>query len=464
MTIARKMASFAYDLRLADVPPGIERAARRHIADSLACALGACGYAPVRALLDYARASRADGLARVIGYGDRTSPAMASLVNGAMVRYLDANDISSFGGGHFSDGVPPILAVAQQRRASASAFVEAVIALYETQGALARAFDFMRTGYHALTQIPWTAPIIAARLMGADEAAAASAAGLSGSTGMILNTWLKPTGDIPSIKAVAVGLAGQRAVESAELAARGVTAPPDALEFALENLSRIGGRAPDVSQFDRLGEDWTTDRHIIKSYPSQIYTQAAVQAALILRERAGGAGAVERATLYGHRHVCGGVQGSAAAFRPRSREAADHSTPFVMASALLNGRLTPAEFDNEAWTSPEIRAMMERVTLMLDPERDRAFAERGVYGVRLEARLTDGREETVEIRQPKGHPDDPLTDAELTNKIAWLTERLPIPASAADFPRALFDHCMNMSTERDLERLGELLKVAEQPA
>ena len=68
-----------------------------------------------------------------------TSPAMASLVNGAMVRYLDANDISSFGGGHFSDGVPPILAVAQQRRASASAdFVEAVIALYETQGALAR--------------------------------------------------------------------------------------------------------------------------------------------------------------------------------------------------------------------------------------------------------------------------------------------------------------------------------------
>ena len=63
---------------------------------------------------------------------------------------------------------------------------------------------------------------------------------------MILNTWLKPTGDIPSIKAVAVGLAGQRAVESAELAARGVTAPPDALDFALENLSRIGGRAPDA--------------------------------------------------------------------------------------------------------------------------------------------------------------------------------------------------------------------------
>ncbi len=457
MTISQRMAAFAYDLRLSDVPPAIERAARRHLADSLACAVGARGYPPVRAVADYARASGAGGRARIIAYGERTSPAMAALVNGTMIRYLDANDISSFGGGHFSDGVPPLLAVAQQRGASANELLEAVIALYETQGALARAFDFMRVGYHALTQIPWTAPIPAARLMGADESAAVSAAGLSGSVGMALNTWLKPTGDIPSIKAVAVGLAGQRAVESAELAARGIAAPPDALEFALEKLSQIGGaRAPDISQFDRLGADWTTDRHIIKSYPSQIYTQAAVQAALILRERAGGADAVERMALYGHRHVCGGVQGSPAAFRPRSREAADHSTPFVMASALLNGKLTPAEFDGDAWTSPEIRAVMERLTLILDPDRDRAFAERGVYGVRLEARLKNGREETVEIRQPKGHPDDPLTDSELIDKIAWLTERAPI----ADFARTLFDHCMTMSTERDLERLGELCGAA----
>ena len=269
MTIAQQMAAFAYGLRLADVPTAIERAARRHLADSLACAIGARGYPPVRAVADYARASGAGGRARIIAYGDRASPAMAALVNGTMIRYLDANDISSFGGGHFSDGVPPLLAVAQQRGASANELVEAAVALYETQGALARAFDFMSVGWHALTQIPWTAPIAAARLMGADEAAAVSAAGLSGSVGMALNTWLKPAGDMPSIKAVAVGLAGQRAVESAELAARGIAAPPDALEFALEKLSQIGGaRAPDISQFDRLGADWTSDRHIIKSYPS----------------------------------------------------------------------------------------------------------------------------------------------------------------------------------------------------
>ena len=116
---------------------------------------------------------------------------MASLVNGTMVRYLDANDISSFGGGHFSDGIPPLLAVAEDRGLSAGDLVLSVIALYEIQGALARSFDFMRRGYHALTQIPWTVPIVAARLMGGDREAAVNAAGLSGATGMVLNTWLR---------------------------------------------------------------------------------------------------------------------------------------------------------------------------------------------------------------------------------------------------------------------------------
>ena len=44
---------------------------------------------------------------------------MAALVNGTMVLYLDANDISASGGGRFSDGILPLLAVAQNRGLSA---------------------------------------------------------------------------------------------------------------------------------------------------------------------------------------------------------------------------------------------------------------------------------------------------------------------------------------------------------
>ena len=223
--------------------------------------------------------------------------------------------------------------------------------------------------------------------------------------GMALNTWLRPSGNaIPSIKGVAVGLAGQRAVESAELAALGITAPPDALEFAFETLGMMGGAPPNPSALDNLGSEWAMTRQVIKSYPSQIYTQAAVQAALELRHRVGSADEVESVTLYGHRNVCAAVQGSPAAFRPASRESADHSTPFVMAQALLNGRVTLSEFENDAWLSPQVIAMMDRITLVVDPDMDAAFTERGIYGVRLQAALTGGRSRDRPSSPAKGTP------------------------------------------------------------
>ena len=113
------MAEFVFDLEWPDVPTHVEIAARRHLADTLACAVGAYREQPVRALRDYAVETRSRGGATLLGSSERTSPAMASLVNGTMVRYLDANDISSFGGGHFSDGIPPLLAVAEDRGHSA---------------------------------------------------------------------------------------------------------------------------------------------------------------------------------------------------------------------------------------------------------------------------------------------------------------------------------------------------------
>jgi 2-methylcitrate dehydratase PrpD len=44
----------------------------------------------------------------------------------------------------------------------------------------------------------------------------------------------------------------------------------------------------------------------------------------------------------------------------------------------------------------------------------------GLLGVRLVAELNDGRSEEIVVRQPKGHPDAPLSDAELQEKLTWL--------------------------------------------
>jgi 2-methylcitrate dehydratase len=188
---------------------------------------------------------------------------------------------------------------------------------------------------------------------------------------------------------------------------------------------------------------------MIKAYPAQLYTQAAVEATLGLYQNGIRAGTVQKLTLYGHRSVCAGVQGSPQAFAPVTREAADHSTPYVMAMALLRGRVTSREYDGAPWEAAEVKRLMGKIELIRDPERDRALDTQGILGVRLVAELVDGRLAEVTIHQPKGHPDASLSDAELLEKMTWLLEDLT-PAVTAT---RLLNLCSRLSTPQDVREL-----------
>ena len=391
------------------------------------------------------------GEATILGTDRKVPTGLAALVNGTMVRYLDANDIFVLarGGasGHCSDGTPGLLALAEQHRCSGEELLACLVASYELQGALAETFHFREHGLHPLTHVAWVVPIVAARLMGATPVEAVHACGLSIATSTVLNTWLRPAHTIPMIKGVAVGLVLERVLEAAELAALGVTATEDALEIAFSGLSS----QVDPTQVETLGQHWSTTRNMIKVYPAQINTQAAIEAALGLYRNGLRAGRVHKLILYGNRNVCAGVQGSSQAFAPASQEAADHSTPYVVAMALLRGRLTSREYDGSPWETPQVKNLMSKIELVEDPERNRALDTEGILGVRLEAELTDGRIEEIVVHQPKGHPDASLSDADLLEKMTWLLEGL----APAHTPMRLLDLCSRLSTPEDVQQLVE---------
>lgn len=452
-TIAQIMAKFTFGLDYDSIPREVLAAARRHLADSMACALGAYNTAAAQAVRRYAveKGGRAD--ATILGTEQKVPAGLAALVNGTMVRYLDANDIFvlSRGGasGHCSDGTPGLLALAEQSQRSGEELLTCLVASYELQGALAESFNFWDCGLHAVTNVGWVIPIVAARLMGATPKQAVHGCGLSVAANTVLNTWLRPTHNIPMIKGVAVGLVLERALEAAELATMGVTATEDALETALSGFAPSGDAGIIQTRLEQLGKRWTTPRNMIKAYPAQLYTQAAIEAVLRLYPSGIRADGLRKLILYGHRNVCGGVQGSPEAFAPASREAADHSTPYVTAMALLRGRLTSREFDGAPWETAEVKALMAKIELVEEPERNRALDAEGMLGVRLVAELTDGRTNEITVRQPKGHPDTPLSDAELLEKMTWLLEGL----AAAETPIRLLNLCHCLSTAEDVQQL-----------
>ena len=126
-----------------------------------------------------------------------------------------------------------------------------------------------------------------------------------------------------------------------------------------------------------------------------------------------------------------------------------------MAMALMNGEMTLRAFEGEPWLRADVRSAMDRIRLIVDTERNRSFVDEGLFGVLLEAELSGGRSETIEVRQPKGHPDDPMSDDKLITKMYWLLEGIVDDRVPAD----LFDICMNMTSASDVDVLTDLCTV-----
>jgi 2-methylcitrate dehydratase PrpD len=73
------------------------------------------------------------------------------------------------------------------------------------------------------------------------------------------------------------------------------------------------------------------------------------------------------------------------------------------------------------------------------------------------AELIDGRTEEITVHQPRGHPDAPLSEAELAQKMTWLLEDLASP----DTPGRLLELCIRLSTPEDVNELVEACRVTK---
>jgi 2-methylcitrate dehydratase PrpD len=113
---------------------------------------------------------------------------------------------------------------------------------------------------------------------------------------------------------------------------------------------------------------------------------------------------------------------------------AQFSLPFMVATALLRGRLSAAELDHDWRADPELAAMLGRVRIVRSDETFSAdmIPEPG----RVEIVLADGRRRSAEATWTPGHPDFPLDEAALRAKFLSCTRRLG-PARSQDLLDAI---------------------------
>ena len=102
------------------------------------------------------------------------------------------------------------------------------------------------------------------------------------------------------------------------------------------------------------------------------------------------------------------------ALKPKTKETADHSLPYVIAAALVDGNVLPESFSDEKLKDPRIRELLQKIKVVSDPEIDELFPR--IKRARVTITTTDGQSYTAQTDAAKGDPADPMSDEDIVAK------------------------------------------------
>jgi 2-methylcitrate dehydratase len=222
-------------------------------------------------------------------------------------------------------------------------------------------------------------------------------------------------GTLSMWKGCASANACRNGVFAAELAGRGLTGPQAPFD-GRGGLFPITGEEPDMRGLLRAdGRPAISDCHI-KRYPSGYFSQGAIEAAVQARASLRSSQEIERIEIGTFEFGLRVMAGDSEKWRPATRETADHSIPFVVACAVAAGDVTSASFRPDVLADPEIRRLLDRLTVAADAECAAAWPEACMNKVTLV--LTNGERRSATVRYYRGHARNPMSDEEVQRKFA----------------------------------------------
>jgi 2-methylcitrate dehydratase len=451
------LAQWVANVSDADIPAAAFHQAALLVLDTLGCGLAGLDEPTSRAVLDCLDGLGGAQTCTIVGRARRTNVLNAVLANGCLIRVLDLNDYiggsSGSGpeiGGHPSDNIPVALAVGEWQGRKGRDLLTSIIMGYEIFGRLKRMMDPVGV-WDEVTSSGLVAASIAGKLLALDSTRLAHALALAAARSA--TPAIVRGGHVSAAKSIANSLVAQSAVQATLLAAQGVTGPLAVLD-APRGLQEIyaRGEAADILTAPFPQQPYIM-RANIKMYPCLATGQSAVAAAL--QVRAAIAGDIDRLEhvdiVMADYPIVQRQQADIDRRQPRSREAADHSFPFLVAAALSDGALGLEQYDNERWLDPRITALMQRFSMVTDPTwRDRAP---GAYPCSIVARTTNGHEIRADVAFPPGFAREGLVRSDVIAKFTALTARRDLPT------KRIVDAALAMDGDEPVTALLQLVGV-----
>src|SRR5438477_1309780 len=444
-TLAHQLADYVCSVRFEDLSKEVVHEVRRRVTDSLGCALGAWNEEPCAIARKVASEFSAKNGATIIGTAHQAPPDWAAFATGCCIRYFDFNDTYlSKEPAHPSDNISAALATAESVGATGKEFITAVALAYEVQCRFCDAASIRAHGWDHVTYGAFSTALASAKLMKLDPEKTRHALNIAG-VGCAAMRQAR-VGELSHWKGVAFADAARRGVYSALLARSGMTGPAPIFEGQMGFEKQLGVSLGDVGEKFK-GVPAMILNTSIKYWPAEYHSQSAIEAALFLREQIDDVSQVKAMTIESHDASVDIIGSEPEKWKPKTRETADHSLPYITAIALIDGEVTDKQFEPQRFKDSEVWKFLENVKVERNAELSALYPGGVANMVHID--LADGRRLTKRVDYPIGHAKNPLKDSQVEEKFNVLVE----PMLGSERARRIVDIVWKLDDAKNVDEL-----------
>jgi len=457
-TIAEELASEAKRLTFRELPPEVVHEVKRQVLDIVGVGLGGYLSEPSQIIQSLIKEMNGPAESTVFGSGLKTSCLYATLANGVMVRYLDymnrcfLTKEARNNMGHHGESIPSILALGERQHSTCQEVITTIVLAYEL---LSKVADSMggthgvleRRGWTKETRSPWIIALMASRLLGLNEEQMANALAIAGCFTVELGILISPHEEITMARNLRFPYGAYSGILGALLAQKGFKGPLNVVEGHHGFAEVVAGGEMDLEKLRQPRKDWTILYTWIKSLAANGGSQGLLEATLkLVKEHDIRPEDVAEVRIKTNSHVYE-RHGNPARRDPKTKYTADHSCYYQTAVAVLDRAVGPEQFSDEKLRDPRVREMADRVFVEPDPKTDE-FLSSGI----VEITTKKGQKYICQVLHPKGHPMNPMTDADVEEKFRSMAGKLMGEQQMS----RIIDTIYNLDK---LDDIGELVKL-----
>jgi len=406
MTQVEFLAKYAARASFADLSAQSRKQLPVHILDSIGCCIAALGAGPVEACRAQVADFGSDGPCALIG-GGKANPIYAAFWHTALVRYVDFMDnfLAATETCHTADNFGVALTVTDYVGGSGRDLMLAVALSYTVQSRFVDHANFMTRGFDHTTQLAFSLNAAAGRLLGMSEPQIANAIAMAAvSDASFAVVRAKP---LSQWKGLASAQSALEAMNTLFLARRGVEGPLQVIEGpnGIDNLLHMQVRI----DWDKVGYEGVLES-TIKKYNAMIHTQSAVHCMveLVKQNKVDPTKVVSieaEVTRITYDFAGGGLYGVDKVVQ--TKEQADHNLPYLLAVAMLDGDVMPAQFEPDRIIRADVQQLLKKVSVRPDHEFTELYPAK--MPAKITVRLQDGTVIEHEVQDFPGMPSDPFT-------------------------------------------------------